>query len=830
MGCRERPDEDDTIIEVSAVGSLPTPTSIMQQNAGRSVACLPGAAIQGSGSVPKPSSGMPRGGRRLVLLGLALFASACLGTAALLVHLHRRAISDAEREMSNIAMVLASYSENLFDSVQLLQDGLVSMVDQMGIESVEQFNDLLATREVNERLHAGIAALPQVDAAFLTNSVGQTIASTRAWPQPIFSIANRPHFLALQEDPDLVNFLAPPAQNAQTGTWNVYLTRRISAADGRFLGVAGVGLDLARFEAFLGSIALRPGSTIAAWQRNGTLMARFPDGAASLEGRPAQLRKPRFLPGLKATDAGIFRGPGSVDGVDRIIAFRALTHHPLVVTVSSSVAEVLALWWQQVVSFSAALLAVGLIIGATVTLGIRYLRDRDLLEQTRTNLTVLEERQRAAAEIDYLAHHDALTGLANRTLLRAKLDEAVAKAQRGQACAVLCLDLDHFKDVNDTFGHPAGDMLLCAVAERLRAAVRETDTIARLGGDEFAIIQTSSKQPHDGGVLAQRLVEALSAPFDICGNHVFVGTSIGIAVSPGDGLDADVLLSSADMALYRSKAAGRSRFRFFEPEMNDHAQSRLKQLVDLRVALNAGQFELFYQPIVHLTSGRIIGFEALIRWRHPERGLIMPDRFIALAEEGGLIVPLGEWVLRRACADAVTWPEGLRVAVNVSAIQFGSRALSDVVTAALNASGLSPERLELEITETALLRETESTLSTLHQLRSLGVPIALDDFGTGYSSLGYLQRFPFDRVKLDRSFVFPLGRAQASDAIVRCMISLCDALGISITAEGVETEEQHQLLAASGCHEAQGYLFGRPMTLGETQALLVSGNGQSALA
>ncbi|WP_458094247.1 putative bifunctional diguanylate cyclase/phosphodiesterase [Roseomonas sp. WA12] len=731
--------------------------------------------------------------------------------------------------MSNIAMVLSRYSENLFDSVQLLQDSLLSMVSHMGIESDENFNELVATKEVNQQLHAWIAALPQIDAAFLTNSAGQTIASTRAWPQPVFSIANRPHFQALQQSQDLVNYLAPPAQNAQTGTWNIYLTRRISGADGRFLGVAGVGLDLARFEAFLGSIALGPGSAIAAWRRDGVLMARFPVGAGSLAGRSDRFSQPRFLQDLHATDAGIYRSAGAVDGTDRLTAFRALSYHPLVVTVSRSVAEVFAPWRQQALYFGAALAMAGLIIAATVTVGVRYLRSRDLLEQTRTDLTILRERQRAATEIDYLAHHDALTGLANRILLRKKLDEAVSKAEHGQACAVLCLDLDHFKDVNDTFGHPAGDTLLCAVAERLRESVRETDTIARLGGDEFAIIQTSSTQPHDGGALAQRLVEALSAPFDICGNHVFVGTSIGIAVSPGDGLDANVLLSSADLALYRSKAAGRSRFCFFEPEMNDHAQSRLQQLAELRLALEAGQFELYYQPVVQLKSGRIVGFEALIRWHHPERGLIMPDRFIPLAEDGGLIVPLGEWVLRRACADAAEWPDELRVAVNVSAIQFGSRSLADVVTGALEASGLRPERLELEVTETALLRETETTFSTLHQLRSLGISIALDDFGTGYSSLGYLQRFPFDRVKLDRSFVFPLGHAGASDAIVRCVISLCYALNIEITAEGVENKEQRQLLEVSGCHDAQGYLFGKPMTFQDALELMVRGNDWSEL-
>ncbi|MBB5695293.1 bifunctional diguanylate cyclase/phosphodiesterase [Muricoccus pecuniae] len=434
-------------------------------------------------------------------------------------------------------------------------------------------------------------------------------------------------------------------------------------------------------------------------------------------------------------------------------------------------------------------------------------------------IDVTEQRQ-AEARIMHLARHDALTGLPNRVLFRERLDEALLRARRGEAFAVLCLDLDRFKEVNDTLGHPAGDALLRAIAERLAAELRETDTLARLGGDEFAIIQSGIRQPGDATILARRLVEVVGAPLDLDGNHVVVGTSIGISVAPMDSLEADALLKGADMALYRAKGEGRGRWRFFEAEMDARMQLRRVLELDLRRALTAGEFELHYQPVVEVATRRVRGAEALIRWRHPERGLVSPDSFIPLAEEIGLIVPLGEWVLIRACKEAVTWPGVPKVAVNLSPTQFTSRGLVDAVVSALELSGLEPSRLELEITETVMLKDTEATLATLHRLKALGVRIAMDDFGTGYSSLSYLQRFPFDKVKIDRSFTSGLELSRQSNAIVRAVTDLCAGLDMTTTAEGVETEEQLRALRREGCQEAQGYLFSRPCPAGEIRGVL----------
>jgi diguanylate cyclase (GGDEF)-like protein/PAS domain S-box-containing protein len=437
-----------------------------------------------------------------------------------------------------------------------------------------------------------------------------------------------------------------------------------------------------------------------------------------------------------------------------------------------------------------------------------------------THEDITEQRQ-AEVKIEHMAHHDSLTDLANRVLLNERLEQALGRFQGEQMVAVHHLDLDQFKAVNDTFGHPAGDKLLRIVADRLRGLVRETDTIARMGGDEFVIVQAPIADPSDATSLAQQIIEWMSEPYDIDGHQATVGASIGIAVSPGDGLTTDKLLRNADLALYRAKGDGRGTFRFFEPAMDEQMQTRRIMEQDLRKALPAGEFELYYQPVVNLESSEISGFEALIRWNHPERGLVPPVDFIPLAEEIGFIVPLGEWVIRQACTTAAQWPEHLHIAVNISAAQFRGTSLMSVIVNALATSGLHPTRLEIEITETVLLHDKEATLAILHQLRGLGVRIAMDDFGTGYSSLTYLQCFPFDKIKIDRSFVKDITENTGSLYIVRAVAALANGMGMAATAEGVETAEQLAKIAAEGCTEMQGYLFSKPLPVHEIERLFL---------
>jgi diguanylate cyclase (GGDEF)-like protein/PAS domain S-box-containing protein len=430
------------------------------------------------------------------------------------------------------------------------------------------------------------------------------------------------------------------------------------------------------------------------------------------------------------------------------------------------------------------------------------------------------ERRQAEARIVHMARHDALTGLPNRVLLNERIEQALAQIGRTSGFAVVFLDMDNFKQVNDTLGHPIGDALLCAVAERLQACVREVDTVARLSADEFAIVQLGVNQPEDAAILARRIVELVSAPYDIEGHRVTIGISVGISVAPSDGTASAKLLKNADVALNRAKTDGKGTWRFFEAEMDARLQARRALELDLREALANNQLDLFYQPLYDLDHEWISGFEALVRWRHPTRGLVSPAEFIPVAEEIGLIDTLGEWVLNRACADAAHWPAGLKVAVNVSPAQFKTTRLVPAVTQALAASGFSAQRLELEITESVLLANNGATLATLHSLRKLGLRFSLDDFGTGYSSLSYLRSFPFDKIKIDQSFIRDVAATDGASTIVRAIIDLSRSLGIRSTAEGVETEEQLARLRRERCNEVQGYLFSKPVPEREVAGLL----------
>ena len=435
-------------------------------------------------------------------------------------------------------------------------------------------------------------------------------------------------------------------------------------------------------------------------------------------------------------------------------------------------------------------------------------------------ITVIEditERRESDNKIFHMAHHDALTGLANRLAVSQKIEDAAARQRRwGDPFTVLLLDLDRFKYVNDTLGHPAGDILLREVATRLGTFLRETDVLARLGGDEFAIIQMGEVNQHEAATgLANRILEMFSKPFNIDGNEITIGTSIGISLAPEHGIDADVLLKTADMALYRAKYSGRNGFTFYDPEMSEAANIRHKLENDLRHAIQRNELELRYQPIINTKTGKICGAEALVRWCHPTEGIILPSLFMPLAEDTGLINKIGEWVLDTACVEAAGWPADIKLAVNLSAVQFRRSDLSDVVIYALAHSGLPPERLELEITETALIEFAADCLPALHRFKSLGIAVALDDFGTGYSSLSQLTMFPFSKIKIDKSFTQNITKRSDCAAIVSATLTLARSLDIETTAEGVETKEQYRLLRLAGVTSLQGYLFKRPCLASE---------------
>jgi len=429
-------------------------------------------------------------------------------------------------------------------------------------------------------------------------------------------------------------------------------------------------------------------------------------------------------------------------------------------------------------------------------------------------LVVIEditERKQSEQRIAHLAHHDALTGLPNRVLFRERLDQALSRGRsKSRQLALLYLDLDHFKAINDSLGHPVGDELLKCVADRLRACIGDKGVVARLGGDEFAIIQNDLAAPEEASALAASVLASLGGAYDVANHRLMVEGSIGIALFPQHGSDPDELLKNADLAMYAAKADGRGKFRVFEAAMDARVKVRSALEFDLREAIMVGGFELHFQPLVNFKDGRITGCEALLRWHHRSQGMIPPSDFIPIAEETGLIGPLGEWVLRTACDEAASWPNDMKIAVNVSPVQFGDSLVQTVVSA-LASSQLPAERLELEITEAVLIGDDSAALEVLHRLRSLGVRIALDDFGTGYSSLSYLQRFPFDKIKIDRSFVRGIAESDYSRDIVRAIVNIAKTRQIVTTAEGVETEVQRELLRALGCSEMQGYLFSPPV-------------------
>jgi diguanylate cyclase (GGDEF)-like protein len=436
-----------------------------------------------------------------------------------------------------------------------------------------------------------------------------------------------------------------------------------------------------------------------------------------------------------------------------------------------------------------------------------------------TTLEDITERRRAEEQITHLAHYDALTDLPNRALFHERLNEELAGMAPGEQLAVLYIDIDEFKSVNDSLGHMIGDELLKFVAASLSHCIGKTDFVARLGGDEFAIVQTAVRNQAEITDLVTRLYHAIREPYEYLGHQLTADASIGVALAPQHGTNLDQILKNADLAMYAAKSAGRRTYRFFEPEMDAQIKARRLLEMDLRQAIAERALEVYYQPCVSLQDNEITGCEALLRWRHPERGMISPAEFVPIAEETGLINQLGEWALATACAEATTWPEDIKLAVNVSPVQFRSGTLALKIVAALAASGLPAHRLELEITEAVLIRDDDAALAILHQLRAIGVRIALDDFGTGYSSLSYLQRFPFDKIKIDRCFVNDIAEPDGSSSIVQAVVNIAAARHMTTTAEGVETKQQQELLRALGCTEMQGYLFSAAKPAAEIRQL-----------
>ena len=752
--------------------------------------------------------------RAPLFVALSFGVLLAVGAGLLVSQLRRNALDNSGQELQRLALVLADQAERTFEAVELVQESLVERLKTDGVKSPEQFRQRMTGLAAHEEMLSRIHGLPQLDALIAVDADGSLLNFSHYWPPPSVTLADRDYFKALKTNSALTTYFGEPVFNRGTGTLTQHLARKVTGPDGQFLGLILGAVELAYFERLYESLSLGADTTILMRRDDGRLLARFP--AVDARNGP-QISSAAAFPEMRRAGlrSSLQQHISSVDGQDRLLAFRLLQRYPLVVGTTRTISSALTEWRKQTSYLIGATLLLELMVLSLGLLMARHMRNQRILSEEHAGRL----RAEADAQLGYMAQHDALTGLPNRLLFQSRLQEELARSRRGASFALLCLDLDAFKDVNDSFGHPVGDMLLQAVTVRLREETRETDTVARLGGDEFAIIQAGAEQPAAAIALAERLVARLAEPFDLDIHQAAIGVSIGIAMLPGDGEAADTALKNADLALYRAKVDGRGTFRFFEPAMDAAMQRRSALVRDLRHGLEIGQFELFYQPIMDTHAARIQSFEALIRWRHPERGLVLPDEFIPVTEEIGLIRPLGAWVLAKACADAMQWPERISVAVNLSSVQFINGNLLQDVRRALWASGLPPHRLELEMTETVLIQNSEATLALLNELKALGVSIALDDFGTGYSSLGYLRKFPFDRVKIDKSFIHDLRRSGDATAIVRSVTRLCQALGMATTAEGVETAQQFDGVQANGCTHVQGYLFSRPVPAAEIPAL-----------
>ena len=910
---------------------------------------------------PASIAAVLRGGpiRWLVLGGMVLIAAIAVGATIMAGNFRERALHNAERELENTVLLLTRHFDQQLEDIQVVQNDLVDHIHASRIDTAERFKRQLSTEATNRLLVSKLSAVSYVGGIHLFDDEGQLINTTAAWPVPPVNVADRPYFRAFKFDPDSPEVIVEPLYSRITGIWTTVIARKVTGANGEFIGMVGRGIESDLFERFFATVALAPGSAIAMHHRNGTLLARHPHLpemiGKNFKSGPAVQQKvfeqpsstSRLTSPLDGKDRELLLGrktyeifeaywpyqPGdsplaqSLNAARKHVASRTLK---MVVVASTTTEAALAGWREQIALLVAVSGASVLAIAALLILVVRKLslqhrqqQRRLTLEKQRLDTAVnnmtqglllfdsgqrlvicndryidmyglsadvirpgcsfreviahrkatgsfigdvdlyvarvlrdigtrnamvietpdgraiqvvnepladggwvathedITERRQVEERITHLAHYDALTDLPNRALFHERIKHELPHASPGRQLAVLYIDIDEFKSVNDSLGHLIGDELLKAVSRSLNGCVRETDFVARLGGDEFAILQTGVAGTEDVEGLVARIYAAIRTPYDCLGHQVSTDASIGIALAPQDGTDLDQLIKNADLAMYGAKADGRHTYRFFEPAMDAAAKARLALEQDLRQALTSGGFEIHYQPLVDLGSDLVTGCEALVRWRHPERGMISPATFIPVAEDTGMIVDLGDWVLRTACAEAASWPAHVRLAVNVSPVQLREPTLALRIASALASSGLPANRLEIEITEAVLIGDDASALAILHELRAIGVRIALDDFGTGYSSLSYLKRFPFDKIKIDRCFVTDIAEADGSSVIVQAVVNIAASCNMTTVAEGVETPQQKELLRALGCTQMQGFLFSGAKPGAEVRKLLV---------
>jgi diguanylate cyclase (GGDEF)-like protein len=803
----------------------------------------------------------PRGSLRLLYAGAALLILLLLATnAAVIWHFRESELLDEVRQQENLSLILTEQAERTFESVDLIISSVADGLAADGVTDGASFDRVLAGHDIHLLLREKIVGAPQLDAVTVISRDGKLINFSRSWPVPEADVTDRDYFQALKGDPGLKNYVSEPVQNRVTGTWIIFLAHRVSGANGEFLGIILGAIEMRYFEKFYQAIELREGSSVAIMRLDGLTLVRFP--RSDTIGRRFSNAQHLLGGGISAT----LRELSPIDGLMRIEASHLVANYP-VLTIATITEEAALADWRGI----ARLMLLGA-LGCAISIAIagyafgRQWKHRARLSDSQAELGRQEERaaamrtamnvaEAAALQVTHLAEHDFLTGLPNRLLLNDRIDQAIALARRHKKhAAVLFLDLDGFKHINDSLGHGIGDKLLQSIAKRLVACVRGSDTVSRQGGDEFVVLLAEMQESEDAAIAARRIAQlvagphsldqhddvqidvaiaagkilhAVAEPHSVDNRDLHVTASIGVSVYPEDGRDAETLIKNADTAMYQAKESGRQSYRFFEPEMNVRAVERQFIEENLRRAVERQEFLLHYQPIIDLTTGKITGAEALIRWMHPLRGLIPPVQFIPVAEDCGLIVPIGAWVLREACRQARAWVgtglPAMTVAVNVSAMELRNEHFLENLFATLDETGLAPASLVLELTESVLMKHAEAAASILQALRQVGIKVAIDDFGTGYSSLGYLRRFPLDALKIDQSFVRQISVAGEDTAIVTAVIGMAQGLKLRVIAEGVETREELEFLQAHHCDAAQGYYFSRPVVPEQFAKLLKTG-------
>jgi diguanylate cyclase (GGDEF)-like protein len=729
----------------------------------------------------------------IIVLCILVAATALIGGVLLLVRGHTDDLARAEGDLANLALTLQERTEGVLRSIETVLGDVVGRIPQASLTAGE-FDGFARSQATKAVLAGASCALPQIVRIDLVNARGRLVGTSN--PRPIsdpIHLTDASWFAALATDPSLALYLGEPMRIRATGKKVLPLARKIKDQDGNFLGVIVSTVDLGHLEALYKEHLKKPSHAITLYRRDGVILAHAPNPERAV-GRKIWKPNTPLQRMIVKNSPTLIRDISWIDRKERLVALHPLANYPGGIAVSRTVTELMAgqRFEARVIGFVATLM--GIAIDAASLLGLRPVRTGIL----------------SAASESYLSRHDMLTRLPNRLFFAQELKRTYLASQKsGTDFALHLLDLDRFKDINDNHGHAVGDEIIQTVARRLRERLKRGDFLARIGGDEFAIIQRPTRGRQQVMDLITAVQAAMKTPCTAAGTEIDVGLSAGVAIASTDGKTSAEIMRAADIALHAAKSDPDSTFRLFDPSIKDSRAERRALEGALKSAHDNRQFQLFYQPILDLATNRMWGCEALVRWKHPTNGMISPLQFIPTAEESGLIAPIGDWILEEACSTAMTWAMPMKVAVNLSPVQFKRRDVFASVKKALEVSGMPANRLVLEITESVKL--TEDATTTLKRLKALGVSISLDDFGTGYASMSYLRSFPFDKIKIDQSFVRGMMDSADSRAIIKATIGLANDLQMSTTAEGVETQEQLNALRQAGASQAQGYLIAKPM-------------------